>query len=156
MKVTEARPLAPDDPRILVAYLRRVKHVGAKRAADLVSQFGAPGVLDAIDRDPPGAFASVGLRRHRAEEAATSWQALRVTRQLHLLLAPHGLAYLAGRIHDHYGPTAHRVVSQNPYELTSVFGVGFLIADRIALGSGVASTARDRARAAVLHVLSET
>jgi exodeoxyribonuclease V alpha subunit len=156
VKVTEARPLAPDDPQILVAYLRRVKHVGAKRATDLVTRFGVEGVFDSIDRDPPSAFATVGLRHRRAEEAATSWQALRVTRQLHLLLAPHGLAYLANRIHDHYGPTAHTVVSQRPYELTSVFGVGFLIADRIALRSGVTVAAQDRARAAVLHVLSET
>jgi exodeoxyribonuclease V alpha subunit len=156
VKVTEARPLAPDDPQILIAYLRRVKHVGAKRAADLVAHFGSEVVFDSIDRDPPSAFAAVGLRERRAEEAATSWQALRVTRQLHLLLAPHGLAYLAGRIHDHYGPTAHTVVSQSPYELTSLFGVGFLIADRIALGSGVTIADHDRARAAVLHVLSET
>jgi exodeoxyribonuclease V alpha subunit len=156
VKVTEARPLAPDDPQILVAYLRRVKHVGAKRAADLIAHFGPEVVFDSIDRDPPGAFAGVGLRQRRAEEAATSWQALRVTRQLHLLLAPHGLAYLAGRIHDHYGPTAHTVVSQSPYELTSLFGVGFLIADRIALGSGMTIADHDRARAAVLHVLSET
>jgi exodeoxyribonuclease V alpha subunit len=156
VKVTEARPLAPDDPQILIAYLRRVKHVGAKRAADLIAHFGPEVVFDSIDRDPPSAFAAVGLRQRRAEEAATSWQALRVTRQLHLLLAPHGLAYLAGRIHDHYGPTAHTVVSQSPYELTSLFGVGFLIADRIALGSGVTIADHDRARAAVLHVLSET
>ena len=65
VKVTEARPLAPDDPQILVAYLRRVKHVGAKRAADLVTHFGVEGVFDSIDRDPPSAFAAVGLRHRR-------------------------------------------------------------------------------------------
>jgi exodeoxyribonuclease V alpha subunit len=155
VKVTEARPLTPDDPQILLAYLVRVKHVGAKRAADLIERFGAADVFEAIDRDPPAAFSAVGLRRRRAEEAAASWQALRVTRQLHLLLAPHALAYLAARIHEHYGPLAHRVVSERPYELTSVFGVGFVIADRIARSAGVAS-GRDRARAAVLHVLVET
>ena len=37
-----------------------------------------------------------------------------------------------GRIHDTYGDGAHRVVSERPYELTSLFGVGFVIADRIA------------------------
>ena len=49
---------------------------------------------------------------------------MRVTRRLHLLLAPHGLAYLVPRIHEAYGDGAHRVVSERPYELTSVFGVG--------------------------------
>jgi len=31
VKVSEARPLAPEDPDAVVAYLRRVKHVGARR-----------------------------------------------------------------------------------------------------------------------------
>ncbi len=159
VKVTEARPLAPQDAETLIAYLRRVKHVGAKRAAELVTRHGTGGVLDEIDRDPEAAFAAVGLRRRRAAEAAESWHALRVTRALHLLLAPHGLAYLAARIHEHYGSTAHRVVDEHPYELTSVFGVGFLIADRIARGAGGHDAdpthAPARARAGVLHVLSE-
>ena len=155
VKVAQARPLPPEDPQTLIGYLRRVKHVGAKRAADLVTSFGAAEVLDAIDRDPPGVFAQVGLRHHRAHEAAESWQKLRVTRRLHLLLAPHGLAYLAPRIHEHYGSGAHELVGRNPYELTSVFGVGFAIADRIALGSGTPAAEGQRERAAIMHVLAE-
>ena len=156
VKVTQARPLAPDDPETLVGYLKRVKHVGAKRAADLVGRYGAGEVLDAIDGDPSGAFAGIGLRGRRAEEAAVSWQTIRVTRRLHLLLAPHGLAYLAGRIHDHYGDRAHEILHDNPYELTSVFGVGFLIADRIALASGATVDGAQRTRAAIMHALSES
>ena len=69
VKVSEARPLAPEDPQTLIGYLRRVKHVGAKRAAELVARFGPGAVLDAIDDDPAGAFAASGCAR-RAEEAA--------------------------------------------------------------------------------------
>jgi exodeoxyribonuclease V alpha subunit len=155
VKVSEARPLPPQDAQALIAYLRRVKHVGTKRAGELVTRFGPEAVLDAIDRDPDAAFAAVGLRGARGEQAAGSWHELRVTRQLHMLLAPHGLAYLCGRIHEHYGATAHRVVGEQPYELTSVFGVGFLIADRIARAAGVNPDGPARERAAVLHVLSE-
>jgi exodeoxyribonuclease V alpha subunit len=155
VKVSEARPVPPSDTETLVAYLRRVKHIGAKRALTLIERYGAPGVLEAIDRDPELAFAAVGLRRQRVAEAAASWHGLRVTRQLHLMLAPHGLGYLVKRIHTEYGPTAHRVVSEQPYELTSVFGVGFLIADRIARSVGAPDDSRDRARAGVLHLLSE-
>src|SRR5579875_4004080 len=100
VKVSEAHPLAPDDPETVAGYLRRVKHVGARRASALIERFGAAEVLDRVDADPIAAFAEVGLRAGRAEEAAASWRAIRVTRRLHLLLAPHGLAYLAGRIHD--------------------------------------------------------
>jgi exodeoxyribonuclease V alpha subunit len=155
IKVTEARPLPPTDVETVIAYLRRVKHVGAKRAGALVERYGLAEVLDAVDHDPEGAFAAVGLRHRRAEEAAASWADLRVMRQLHLLLAPHGLGYLVTRISDHYGPTAHRVVLEHPYELTSVFGVGFLIADRIARAGGAPIDGRERIRAGVLHTLTE-
>jgi len=156
VKVTEARPLAPEDPQALVSYLRRVKHVGRKRAEQLMARFGPDEILDEIDRDPRAAFGAAGLGGARAQEAADSWQTIRVTRRLHLLLAPHGLAYLAGRIHDQHGIRAHEILTGDPYELTSVFGVGFQIADRIARASGEAIGEDRRAQAAVMHVLSES
>jgi exodeoxyribonuclease V alpha subunit len=156
VKVSEARPLPPADTDGLEALLIRVRHVGAKRARRLIERYGEAGVLEAVDRDPGGALAAAGLRGARAAEAAASWEALRATRLLHMLLAPHGLAYLAPRIHDEYGRTAYRIVRERPYELTSVFGVGFHLADRIAraLGEGLVDSG-DRARAGVLHLLSE-
>jgi exodeoxyribonuclease V alpha subunit len=155
VKVSAATPLQPSDAETLIAYLQRIKRVGSKRAARLIDRYGADGVIDAIDRDPAAAFATAGLRPAAADEAAASWERMRVTRRLHLLLAPHGLAYLVPRIHEAYGDSAHRTVTRRPYDLTSLFGVGFATADRIARGLGVAYDGRERVRAAVLHVLSE-
>jgi exodeoxyribonuclease V alpha subunit len=155
VKVSEAHPLPPTDPQALAGYLRRIKHVGAKRADELVRRHGSELVLDAIDRDPVTAFRGAGLGLGRAQEAAASWQEIRVTRRLHLLLAPHGLAYLAARIHEHYGARAHDLLVDDPYQLTSVFGVGFAIADRIARASGASPEGGQRDRAALMHVLSE-
>ena len=59
------------------------------------------------------------------------------------------------RIVKEYGDRAHEVVQRRPYDLTSVFGVGFHTADRIARASGVPADSPARARAAVLHVLAE-
>lgn len=154
VKVVEAHPVAPSDEDALVAYLRKVKHVGPRRATALYAAHGGE-VLAAIDRDPRRAFARAGLSAARAAEAARSWDALRATRGLHLLLAPHGLAHLASRIHRHYGDRAYRIVAAQPYELTSVFGVGFATADAIARGQGVPRESPARARAAILHVLGE-
>jgi exodeoxyribonuclease V alpha subunit len=155
VKVSEATPLPPSDAKTLTAYLLRVKHVGGKRAARLIDSFGVPGVLDAIDRDPEAAFAAAGLGALAAREAARSWERMRVTRRLHLMLAPHGLAYLVPRIHEAFGDTAHRQVSAQPYELTSLFGVGFAIADRIARGLGGSIDGPSRQRAGALHLLAE-
>jgi exodeoxyribonuclease V alpha subunit len=155
VKVSEARPLTPSDAATVLAYLRRIKHVGAKRAAWLIDRYGAAGAFDEIDEDPQAAFAAAGVRPGAIPEAVRSWERLRVTRRLHLLLAPNGLAYLAGRIRETYGDGAHRIVCERPYELTSVFGVGFLTADRIARNLGVQSDSPARTRAGVLHVLTE-
>lgn len=155
VKVAEARPLPPADADSLRALLVRVRHVGAKRAQRLIDRLGTSGMLEAIDRDPPSAFAAAGLGARQAREAATSWDQLRASRELHLLLAPHGLAYLAPRIQAQYGAGAHRVVRERPYELTSVFGVGFQLADRIAQTLEAGIEGRERARAGILHLLTE-
>ena len=156
VKVAEAHPLAPQDRDTVIAYLKRVKHIGLHRAQTLVGRYGPAEVFDAIDGDPDAVLASVGLTGKRAEQAASSWRGLRVTRRLHLLLAPHGLAYLAGRIHEHHGSQAHDLIVADPYQLTSIFGVGFVIADRIARGLGDGAIGPgQRERAAVMHVLRE-
>jgi exodeoxyribonuclease V alpha subunit len=157
VRVAEARPLPPESGAALISYLRRIKNIGAKRAKLLVDRYGAEEVLDAIDAEPAMAFRRVGLNPVRAQEAAGSWNELRSIRRLHLLLAPHGLAYLAKRISDEYPNTAVRVIEDNPYELTRVFGVGFRVADRIArAGAESVQEIPGRAGAAVVYALSET
>lgn len=154
VKVSEARPLGPATEQAMLAYLRRVRHVGEARARRLAERHGA-GVLDAIDRDPRAELGAAGLSGRRLAEAVTSWDALRALRGLHLLLAPHGLAYLVARLHNQYGDRALRQVRAEPYELTSVFGVGFALADRIGHAGGIAPTDPGRLRAGVLHVLAD-
>src|SRR3712207_2153444 len=51
VRVTAALPLAPAGDDALLAYLRRVRHVGLTRAAALLDRHGE-GVLAAIDADP--------------------------------------------------------------------------------------------------------
>src|SRR5206468_9744289 len=78
VKVTEAHPLPPSDVEAVFAYLRRVRHVGAKRARALIDLYGAERTIEAIDGDPAGAFGAAGLRAGAArDEAVRSWDALR-------------------------------------------------------------------------------
>ncbi|MDA0181267.1 AAA family ATPase [Solirubrobacter phytolaccae] len=154
VKVQIAESVPPSGEEALLAYLKRVRHVGAKRASNLLERYGEH-VLEAIDEDPGLAFRRAGLTHTRSKEAAKSWAALRSTRALHLLLAPHGLAWLVPRIAAEYGDRAHEVVRKRPYDLTSVFGVGFAIADTIARAAGLPPDSPGRRRAAVVHVLAE-
>ena len=72
---------------------------------------------------------------------------------LHLLLAPHGLTWLVAR-RQALRRRGHRIVRERPYELTSVFGVGFHVADR-SPARRACSGLRARARAGVVHALAE-
>jgi exodeoxyribonuclease V alpha subunit len=153
VKVSSAVPLPPADEEAVATYLVKVRHIGPRRAQQLVDLHGTT-TFDVIDRDPYTTFAGAGLRGKRATEAAESWSRLRATRHLHMLLAPHGLTNLTGRLYSHYGDEAARVLREEPYELTSVFGVGFETADRLARGLGIAPDDPARRRAAALHALA--
>src|SRR3954454_5101514 len=137
VRADTAQPIALSGAKALITYLERVKGIGPLRAAKLYQRHGED-VLDVVDSDPRRIFKEAGMSARQAATAAGSWDALRSTRALHLLLAPHGLSWLVPRIDEHYGPRAHRIVREEPYELTSVFGVGFPTAARIARASGIA------------------
>jgi exodeoxyribonuclease V alpha subunit len=155
VKVSQALALAPTDERTVSLLLQRLPKIGDRRARRLIDRFGADATIEAIDRDPATAFAAAGLSPTAVSTAVAAWDRLRVTRRLHLLLAPHGLAHLVKPLHDAFGDGAHRLVSERPYELTRAFGVGFATADRVARELGTPPHSPDRARAAVVHALSE-
>ncbi len=155
VKVEQALPLAPVDDAAVRSLLQRLPGVGRRRAQRMVDRYGAAAVVEAIDRDARSVFTAAGMGEGAARQARSAWESLRVTRRLHLLLAPHGLAHLVAGIHEAYGDRAYRVVSDRPYSLTDLFGVGFATADRIARGLGARRDGPERARAGVAHLLSE-
>ena len=157
VKASEAHPLPPSDADAdaVVAYLRpdRPRRAQERRPAHR-SLRRQPRVRRHRRRSPRGVQRS-GPERVVDQQGRSVVGPAAHHPPAHLLLAPHGLAYLAPRIHETYGDGAHRVVAERPYELTSVFGVGFLTADRIARHLGVADDGPERTRAALLHALSE-
>jgi exodeoxyribonuclease V alpha subunit len=155
LQVRSARPLDPTDREGHIRYLTSLRNIGQARAERLADLHGER-VLRAIAENPHRAFASLpGVSDDQAAEAAEAWNESRAVRDLHVHLAPHGLAHLASPIHAHFGEEALPVLHEDPYRLTEVEGVGFLRADRIALAGGVLPESDSRARAAAVYVLSE-
>ena len=155
LKARGALPLDPADREGQIAYLTSLRHIGPARAERLVNEHGE-GVLGAIAADPAGVFA--GLRGVSAEQAAAateSWHASRAIRDLHVQLAPHGLAHLAAPIHARFGERSMAILHEDPYRLTEVAGVGFARADKIALAADVPPESDRRAQAAAVFALTE-
>ena len=155
LRARSARPLDPTDREGHVRYLTSLRNIGQARAERLADRHGER-VLQAISEDPHRAFASLpGVSDDQAAEAAEAWNESRAVRDLHVQLAPEGLAHLASAIHAHFGEEALSVLHEDPYRLTEVDGVGFLRADRIALAGGVPPESDSRAQAAAVYVLAE-
>jgi exodeoxyribonuclease V alpha subunit len=155
LKARGALPLDPADREGRIAYLTTLRHIGPARAERLVEEHGE-GVLGAIAADPSAVFGALrGVSAAQAAAAAESWHASRAIRDLHVQLAPHGLAHLAVPIHARFGDRSMAVLHEDPYRLTEVAGVGFARADRIALAADVPPESERRAQAAAVFVLGE-
>ena len=155
LKASGALPLDPADREGQIAYLTSLRHIGPARAERLVDEHGE-GVLAAIAADPQRVFSSLrGVSADQAAAAAESWHASRAVRDLHVQLAPHGLAHLAAPIHARYGDQSMAILHEDPYRLTEVDGVGFVRADKIALAADVPPESSRRAQAAAVFALIE-
>jgi exodeoxyribonuclease V alpha subunit len=155
LRAQGALPLDPADREGQIAYLTSLRHIGEKRAEKLCDEYGEE-VLQAIAADPQRVFGSLrGVSGDQAAAATQSWYASRAIRDLHVQLAPHGLAHLAAPIHARYGERSMAILHEDPYRLTEVPGVGFARADKIALAADVPPESSRRAQAAALYALIE-
>ncbi len=155
LRAQGALPLDPADRAGRIAYLTSLRHIGPARAERLVDEHGE-GVLGAIAADPSAVFGSLrGVSHAQASAAAESWHASRALRELHVQLAPHGLAHLAGPIHARFADRSSAILHEDPYRLTEVEGVGFARADKVALAADVPPESSRRAQAAAAYALAE-
>lgn len=155
LRAQGAVPLDPSDRDGQVAYLTSLRHIGPTRAERLVDEHGE-NVLQTIAADPQGVFGSLrGVSPNQAAAATESWYASRAVRDLHIRLAPHGLAYLAAPIYARFGDRSMTVLHEDPYRLTEADGVGFARADKIALAADVPADSNRRAQAAAVFALVE-
>jgi exodeoxyribonuclease V alpha subunit len=155
LRAQRAVPMDPEDREGRIAYLTTLRHIGPARAKRLVDEHGEE-VMQRIAADPAGLFGTLkGVTQRQAEAAADSWHAGRAIRDLHVQLAPHGLAHLAAAIHTRFAEDAMAILHEDPYRLTEVDGVGFARADKIALANDVPPESPRRAQAAAFFALAE-
>jgi len=122
LRAQGALPLDPADREGQVAYLSTLRHIGKKRAERLVDQHGEE-VMQVIAADPQRTFQALkGVSVDQAAAATQSWHESRAVRELHVQLAPHGLAHLAAPIHARYAERSLVILHEDPYRLTEVEG----------------------------------
>jgi len=133
-----------------------IKGIGPAIAQRLVDRFGGK-TLQVIEHSPNKLLEVEGIGEKRLQVIRQTWESQREIRDVMIFLQGHGVSTgYSAKIFKQYGRNAIRVVKENPYRLaTDIFGIGFLIADRIAEKLGIAKDAMIRAEAGILHVLNK-
>jgi exodeoxyribonuclease V alpha subunit len=127
-----------------------IRGIGPNLAAAIVERFGED-TLKVIDSDPERLTEVNGIGAVRKDRIVSSWIGQKVIRDLMVVLQGFGISPLmAAKIYAEFGADSLAVVRKDPYLLIEkVRGIGFAIADKIALASGVAEQDPKRLRAAL-------
>src|SRR4029453_2186674 len=93
----------------------------------------------------------------RAASILAAWAEQKAVREIMVFLHSHGVGTArAVRIFKTYGADAIQVMTENPYRLArDIRGIGFKIADAIAMKLGIEKTAMIRVRAGISFALTE-
>jgi len=133
-----------------------VKGIGPGFAKTLIKTFGEE-VLDVIENEPNRLLGLDGIGPKRQSKIIAAWQEQKVIRNIMIFLQSHGIgSNRACRIYKTYGNNAVDIIRKNPYQLAQdIQGIGFKIADQLALSIGLAPDSVIRARAGLCFCLKQ-
>lgn len=142
----------------LRAFLARFPHVGKKRAEQILRKLGSrEAVVEALEKDPLALTVVDGITEERARAIAAAYLELGDLRESAKFLAGLELGEgLTAQILDRYGADAKQVVSEDPYQLMELPGIGFKRADDLGRRLKIPANDPRRLAAATLFLLEET
>ena len=131
-----------------------IKGLGPKMADRIVKKFGEK-TLDVIEHQIQRLEKVEGIGAKRIALIQQAWKDQKKIREVMLFLQSHGVSTgYATKIYKTYHNRSIAIVQQNPYRLCmDIFGIGFVIADRIAEKLGFPKNSELRAEAGIIYVL---
>ena len=156
LRVRAWKERAPNTLAGIEKYLADVIHgVGPSTARRIVERFGMQ-TFQVLLEAPQRLAEIPGIGSAKASAIAAEFAERAAQRHVMSFFMGHGVsAGLADRIVKRFGRDAERIIRENPYRLTEVWGIGFRTADTIAEKLGLARDAPERLRAGLVHVLRE-
>jgi len=160
-KFSSFETVKPSDLQGIFKYIVRIcKFVGPEVGKKIIYKFGEK-TLDVMKNDPDSISTSINRITHkRALEIQESLRANEENEKLMveleaMLNVPGMHKSVAPKLIEMFKSSAAEILKNNPYILTHVKGIGFSLADRVALANGFDRESIHRKRAACLHVISE-
>jgi ATP-dependent exoDNAse (exonuclease V) alpha subunit len=160
--VTDYQSALPQSAGGVATWLQtKVDGIGKTFAEAIVAHFGHQHVFEILDADPQRlqevrTAKGRPIPERQLAKAIAAWDDVKAIRQIETFLFSHGVsANLADKLYRFYGPEVVDILQTDPYRITQLRGIGFKIADRIALSLGTPIEHPSRLRAGMLFVLDE-
>lgn len=148
---------APEDLAGIELYLTHFcKGIGKTYARKIVQQFGRKSI-EVLDSHPEKLSQIRGIGKGRLKKIQDSWKKHKAIQDVMIFLQGHGITPgYAARIYSKYGDSSITVVKKDPYRLADeVRGIGFQMADKLALNLGIDKGSFVRIRSGVLFTLNQ-
>lgn len=148
----------PEDETAIERYLGSgaIKGVGPVLAAKIVSAFKKD-TFRIIEEEPEQLVQIKGISERKAQEIYAQFHEKQGMRQAMVFLANYGISVqLSMRIYKQYGEQVYQIISENPYKLAEdMSGIGFKLADEIALHAGFGRDSEFRIRSGIIYVMQQ-
>jgi exodeoxyribonuclease V alpha subunit len=157
-KVEEYQSITPATLNGIERYLASgmIKGVGPVMAKRLVKAFGLD-TLTVIEKEPECLLSVEGIGEKKQKMILKSFEEHREVQKVMVFLQGLGISPgYAAKIYKHYGDDSIEVVKKTPYVLADdIFGIGFKIADSIAMKVGIDPSSEARIVSGIRFVLNE-
>lgn len=146
----------PEDINAVERYLGSgaIKGLGAVMAARIVKKFKQD-TFRIIEEEPERLVEIKGISQKKALEIANQLEEKRGMRDAMLFLQQYGISStLSVKIYNQYGSDLYAILKRNPYRLADdIQGIGFKIADEIAVKIGILADSDFRIKSGILYTL---
>ena len=157
-RITALAVEAPEDEMAIERYLGSgaIKGVGPVLAGKIVSMFKKD-TFRVIEEEPERLAEIKGISERKAQEIYAQFHEKQGMRQAMVFLARYGISVqLSMRIYKQYGEQVYQIISENPYKLAEdMSGIGFRLADEIAMHAGFGRDSAFRIRSGILYVMQQ-
>lgn len=151
----EFQPNHIDDIKKYLAY-GLIKGIGPALAKKIVEIF-KENSLSVIENEPEKLFLIPGIGEKKIQAIIDSYEKQKNIKDIMMYLSRFNIstAY-AMKIYKFYGTKTKKILAKNPYQLAeNIVGIGFFIADKIAMDLGIKEDSIKRGKACIIYVLRE-
>ena len=157
-KVSEYEVKMPDDLVSMERYLASgaIKGIGEIMAKRIIKKFGKD-TFRIMEAEPERLAEIKGISERKANEIGVQFVEKQAMREALMFLSEFGISpNLSVKIFNEYGQRMYTIIKKNPYKIAEdITGVGFKMADAIAMKAGIGMNSDFRVRAAIIYTLNQ-